>query len=122
MFSIVSQAQRVQERLKSLVELNVELAKIEGKRKATAVAIAAGLVGLALVLVAYAIGFLFAAAAVGLHSEFALWLSLLIVAGAILLAAAIAVLVARSFAKKLQSPSVAADEAERTIDTVKTHA
>jgi ABC-type multidrug transport system fused ATPase/permease subunit len=122
MFSIVSQAQRVQARLKALAQLNLELAKLEGKRKATALAIAAALVALAAVLVMYAIGFLLASAAVALHSDFALWLALLIVAGAVLVVALIAVFLASRFAKKLSAPSDAVDETERTVQTIKSHA
>ena len=122
MFGIVSQAKRVQVRLKALAQLNLELAKIEGKRRGTALGIAVGLAVAAAVLVFYAIGFLFATAAVALNEDLALWLSLLVVAGAILVAAVIAIVVARSFAKKISLPSPAVDEAERTIKTLQTHA
>jgi len=122
MFGIVSQAQRVQARLKALAQLNLELAKIEGKRKTIALGITVGLAFAAAVLVVYAIGFLFAAAAVALNAELALWLSLLVVAGAILVVAVIAVVVAMSFAKQVSSPSQAVDETERTVTTLRTHA
>jgi hypothetical protein len=122
MFGIVSQAQRVQKRLVSLAQLNLELARLEGKRKATALGIAIGLAALAAVCVMYAIGFLLASAAVALHSDFALWLALLIVAGAVLVVALIAVLLASRFAKKLSAPSDAVDETERTVQTIKSHA
>jgi uncharacterized membrane protein YqjE len=122
MFGIVSQAKRVQARLVSLAQLNLELAKLEGKRKATALGIAIGLCALAAVLVMYAIGFLLATAAVALHADFALWLSLLIVAVAVLVVAAIAVLVARHFVNQLSAPSDAIDETERTVETIKSHA
>ena len=122
MFGIVSQAKRVQVRLKALAQLNLELAKIEGKRRGTALGIAVGLAVAAAVLVFYAIGFLFATAAVALNENIALWLSLLVVAGAILVAAVIAIVVARSFAKKISLPSPAVDEAERTLETLRTHA
>ena len=122
MIGIVTQAQRVQARLRSLVQLNIELAKIEGKRRATALGIALGLAGLAAVLVLYAVGFLFAAAAVGLNEELALWLSLLVVAIALLVIAAIVVLVASRFAKKVSPPSEAIEETKRTVETVKSHA
>ena len=112
----------MQARLRSLAQLNLELAKIEGKRKATALGVAVGLVVAAAVLVAYAIGFVFAAAAVALNAELALWLSLLVVAGALILAAVIAVLVATRFAKKVSAPSQAVDETERTVETVRSHA
>ena len=122
MFSIVSQAQRVQARLRALARLNLELAKIEGKRRSTALGIAVGLAAAAAVLVVYAVGFLLAAAAVALNAELALWLSLLVVAGALLIGAVIAVLVAKSFVKKISAPSDALDETERTVETLRTHA
>ena len=84
MLGIVTQARRVRARITSLVQLNLELAKVEGKQKAVALGIALGLAGLAAVLLLYAIGFLFATAAVALNEELALWASLLIVAGVIL--------------------------------------
>ena len=122
MLGIVTQARRVQARITSLVQLNLELAKVEGKRKATALGIALGLAGLAAVLVLYAIGFLFATAAVALNGELALWASLLIVAGAILVFAAIAALVAMRYAKKVSPPAEAIDEAKRTVTTLRSHA
>ena len=122
MFGVVGRARRVQVRLKALAQLNLELAKIEGKRRAIALGIAVGLAVAAAVLVFYAIGFLFASAAVALNADLALWLSLLVVAGAILVVAVIAVVVARSFAKKVSSPSPSLDEAERTVETLRTHA
>ena len=73
-------------------------------------------------LVLYAVGFLLAAAAVGLNEELALWLSLLVVAVALLLIAAAAALVAVRFARKVSVPSQAIDETKRTVDTVRTHA
>jgi hypothetical protein len=122
MLGIVTQAKQVQARLKSLVQLNIELAKVEGKRKGIALGIALGLVVLAVVLVLYALGFLFAAAAVGIAEELPLWLSLLIVAVALLLFAVIAGFVASRFAKKISTPSEAVDEAKRTVETVQSHA
>lgn len=122
MLGIVTQAQKVQARLTSLVRLNIELAKVEGKRKAIALGIALGLVVAAAVLVLYAFGFLFAAAAVAINEELPLWLSLLLVAVALILGAVIAVLVASRFAKKVSPPSEAAEEAKRTVETVRSHA
>jgi len=122
MLGIVTQAKQVQARLKSLVRLNIELAKVEGRRKAIALGIALALVGLAAVLALYALGFLFAAAAVGIAEELPLWASLLIVAAALLLFAVIAVLVASRFAKKVSPPSEAVEETKRTVETVRSHA
>ena len=122
MLGIVTQAKQVQARLKSLVRLNIELAKVEGRRKAIALGIALALVGLAAVLALYALGFLFAAAAVGIAEELPLWASLLVVAAALLLFAVIAVLVASRFAKKVSPPSEAVEETKRTVETVRSHA
>ena len=122
MLGIVTQAQRVQARLKSLVQLNIELAKVEGKRKAIALGIALGLAVGAGVLVLYAVGFLFAAAAVGIAEELPLWASLLVVAFVLIVVAVIAGLVAAHFAKKVSPPSEAIDETKRTVETVKSHA
>ena len=122
MLGIVSQAKRVAVRMENLARLNLELAKVEGQEKATALGIALGLAVLAAVFVAYAVGFLFAAAAAGLSEALDLWLSLLLVAVAILALAAVAVLVAVRFARKASVPSEAVDETKRTIETVRTHA
>ena len=122
MLGIVSQAKRVRARMEAVARLNLELAKLEGKKRGTALGIAVGLAVLAAALVIYAIGFLFAAVAAGINEELALWLSLLIVAVLILLLAAAAGFVAVRFAKKVSVPSEAVAEAERTVETVRTHA
>jgi membrane protein implicated in regulation of membrane protease activity len=110
--------------LRSLVELNVELAKLEGKQKATALGLAAGFGAGAAALVFYAIGFGFAAAAAGLNEALPLWLSLLIVMGLLLIAAAVLALLAKRSAGKLSPPlpSAAIEEAERTLKTLEEHA
>ena len=84
MLRIVTRAEKVKARLASIAQLNLELARLELKRKATALGIALGLGVVAGVLLLYAIGFVFAAAAVGLSEVVSLWLALLIVAGVIL--------------------------------------
>ena len=90
MFGFVARTKSVKQRAQSLVRLNLELAKLEAKKKVAALGVAAGLALLAVVLVVYAIGFAFASAAAGISEALPLWLSLLIVAGLILLLAAIA--------------------------------
>ena len=87
MFGIVTRVKAVKTRTQSLVQLNLELAKLEGKQKGTAVGIAGGLAAVAGVLLVYAIGFGFAAIAAGLSEALSLWLSLLIVAGLLVLLA-----------------------------------
>ena len=123
MFGVVARAKAVKNRTRSLVQLNLELAKLEGKQKATAVGIAGGLAAAAAVLLVYAIGFLFAAIAAGLSEALSLWLSLLIVAGMLILFAAIAGLLAKRFARKATppQPEQALEEAARTVETMQSH-
>jgi hypothetical protein len=122
MLAIIGQARRVQARLKSLAHLNLELAKVEGRRKAIALGIALGLAVAAAVLVFYAVGFIFAAAAVALNADLPLWLSLLVVAVVLLAVAAVAALVASRFAKQVSGPAQALDETKQTVETVRSHA
>ena len=107
--------------LETLATLNLELAKLEGKQKATALGIGVGLAAGAAVLLVYGIGFLLAAAAAGLAEALPLWLSLLIVAGVILLVAGILGFLAMRFARKASppQPSQAMQEAEWTLKTLR---
>jgi Putative Actinobacterial Holin-X, holin superfamily III len=118
---VFSQVKAVGRQLRVLTALNLELAKLEGKKKATALGLAGGLALVAAALVLYAIGFAFAAAAAGLAEALPLWLSLLIVAGAIFLVAAILGLLATRFARKASppQPSQALKEAEWTLRTLR---
>lgn len=120
MFGVVARAKAVKNRSRSLVQLNLELAKLEGKQKVTAVGIAGGLGAAAVVLLAYAIGFVFAAIAAALSETLSLWLSLLIVAGFLVLVAAIAGFLAMRFARKASppKPTQALEEAARTVETL----
>jgi hypothetical protein len=88
-----------------------------------ALGVAGGLAVLAGVLVVYAIGFAFASAAAWISEALPLWLSLLIVAGLILLLAAIAGLLAVRSARKASppKPGQAIEEAERTVETLRSH-
>ena len=123
MFGVVARVNAVKKRTQSLVQLNLELAKLEGKQKATAVGIAGGLGAAAAVLLVYAIGFIFAAIAAGLSETLSLWLSLLIVAIILVLVAAIVGYLAMRFARKASppTPSQALEEAGRTIGTLQSH-
>jgi Putative Actinobacterial Holin-X, holin superfamily III len=123
MFGFVARTKSVKQRAQSLVRLNLELAQLEAKKKAAALGVAAGLALLAVVLVVYAIGFAFASAAAGISEALPLWLSLLIVAGLILLLAGIAGFLAVRFAKKASppKPEQAIEEAERTVEALRTH-
>ena len=123
MFGVVARTKSVKQRAQSLVRLNLELAQLEAKKKAMALGVAAGLALLAVVLVVYAIGFAFASAAAGISEALPLWLSLLIVAGLILLLAAIAGFLAVRFARKASppKPEQAIQEADRTVEALRSH-
>jgi Putative Actinobacterial Holin-X, holin superfamily III len=85
----------VSDRAKALVDLEVELASLELKRKVGALGLGVGLfVGAALFAV-YALGFAFATIAAGLATFLATWLALLIVTAFLLVVAGILVLVGR---------------------------
>ena len=121
MLGVFSQVKALTRQLRLLTALNLELARLEGKQKATAVGLAGGLAAGALALVVYAIGFAFAAAAAGLAEALPLWLSLLIVAGAILLIAGLLGFLAMRFARKASppQPSQAIQEADLTLKTLR---
>jgi protein-S-isoprenylcysteine O-methyltransferase Ste14 len=121
MLGVAARMKEVRKRTQSLVQLNLELAKLEGKQKAAAAGIAGGLAAVAAVLVVYAIGFAFAAIAAGLSEALSLWLSLLIVAGMLLLVAAIAGSLAVRSVRKASQPSQALEEAGRTIERLESH-
>jgi membrane protein implicated in regulation of membrane protease activity len=121
MLGVFTQINAVRRRTQSLAKLNLELAQVELKEKATALGIAGGLAAGAAALVFYAIGFGFAAAAAGLAEALPLWLSLLIVTGALLLAAAILGLLAKRSARRASppQPSQAIDEMRQTLNGVR---
>ncbi len=123
MFGVLSRVKAIKSRTQSLVQLNLELAKLEGKEKVTAVGVAGGLGAVAAVLVVYALGFVFAAVAAGLNEALPLWLSLLIVAGILLLGAGIAGFVAMRLVRKASppKPTQALEEAARTVETLQSH-
>ena len=123
MFGFLSEAKGITGRVQTLVQLNLELAKVEARQKATSLGVAGGLGLAAAVLVIYGIGFAFATAAAGLSEAFPVWLSLLIVTAIILLVAAILGFLAKRFAGKAvpPKPKAAIEEAERTIGTLQSH-
>jgi hypothetical protein len=123
MLGLAARTRAVNRRLKALVELNVELAKLEGKQKATALGMAAGFGVGAAALVFYAIGFGFAAAAAGLTEAVPLWASLLIVMGVLLIIAVVLALLGKWAAGKASPPlpSAAIVEAQRTLKTLEDH-
>jgi H+/Cl- antiporter ClcA len=123
MLGVKAKARAVNRRTKSIAQLNLELAKLEAKQKATALGIAGGLALGAVALVLYAIGFSFAALAAGLSESLPVWASLLIVVGIMVLIAAILALLARRFARKASppKPEQAIEEAQRTVEMLDSH-
>ena len=121
MLGVFAQMNAMKRQLASLAALNLELAKLEGKQKATSLGVAGGLGAGAAALVFYGIGFALAAAAAGLAEAVPLWLSLLIVAAVILLVAGILAFLAKRSAAKATppQPAQAMQEAEWTIRTLR---
>jgi len=117
MLGIVERAQQVRDRIRTVVKLNIELAQLELKRKARLYGIAAALGVIALMLVLYAIGFLFASIATGIAESLPLWAALLIVAALLALTAAVLGFVASRLIKKAGPPKPAATiaEAQKTV-------
>ena len=114
-------AQQVAEHARTLVQLEKELAQLELKRKAGELGAGAALGVAAAVTALFAVGFLLATAAVALNSFLPLWLSLLIVAAALLLAVVFLGAAARD---KLRSgsppvPELAVAEAKLTAEMLR---
>ena len=123
MLRAVAEARAVNRRTRALVKLNLELAQLEGKDKATSMGIAGVFAAVGVALIVYAIGFVFAGIAVALGLRVPLWASLLLVAAAIVVFAAICGLLAWHFVRDAwpPKPSLAIEEGERTVATVKSH-
>ena len=121
MLGVFAQMNAVRRQLGTLATLNIELAKLEGKQKATALGIAAGLAAGAAALIFYGIGFALAAAAAGLAEALPVWLSLLIVAVVTFLIAGILGFLAMRSAQKASppQPDQAMQEAELTLKTLR---
>jgi membrane protein implicated in regulation of membrane protease activity len=111
---------RVADHARSFVQLEVQLAIAELKKKAAALGVGIGLAGGAAVLAFLALWFGLAAAAAGLATTLPVWASLLIVAGALVLIAAILGLVGYTMLQKgaKMVPEQAVEEAQITADTL----
>jgi membrane protein implicated in regulation of membrane protease activity len=115
MLGLAARVQAIKARALRLVRLQIELATIELKRKAKWIAIAAALAVTALVAVFYAMGFVFAAIAVGIAEALPLWASLLIVAFLLLLTAAVLLLAAARMARRAGARPETVEEAQETV-------
>lgn len=114
-------AKDVAEHASSLVRLELELAQLELKRKATTLGIGIGLTVGAAVFGLYAVGFLFATIAAGLATAMSTWLALLIVTLGLVVLAAILGLIGVSRIQKGTPPvpEQAIREAKLTTDALK---
>ena len=121
MLGIAARVQEIRTRATTLARLQLELVTLELKRKGKALAIAAVLAIIALVVVLYAIGFIFAAIAAGIAETLPLWASLLIVSGLLLLTAAVLLYLAMRSARKAAPtrPVEAVEEAQKTVQEIR---
>jgi Putative Actinobacterial Holin-X, holin superfamily III len=112
---------RVAEHARSFVQLEVELAVAELKKKAAALGTGIGLMVGAAVLAFLALTFGLAAAAAGLSTTLSVWLSLLIVCGALIVLTAILVFVGRIYLQKGAAPvpEQAVEEARLTSEALR---
>jgi hypothetical protein len=98
---------------RTLVREHVDLAKLEVSEAASVRAQGVGVIGAAVVMAMYALGFVAAAGAAALALVLPVWAAILIVAAVLLLVAAVLVLVARRALRTAPTP------AERTRETLK---
>jgi hypothetical protein len=112
---------RVADSARSFVQLEVQLAIAELKKKAAALGVGIGLTGGAAILAFLALCFALAAAAAGIATTLPVWASLLIVGGGLLLIAgilgAIGVTMLQQGAKVM--PEQAVEEAELTAEALR---
>lgn len=116
-------AKSVAEHASTLVRLEMELAALELKRKATKLGVGIGLFAAAGLLLVYALGFGLAAAAAGIATALPVWAALLIVtAGIVVLAAILGVIGANSVQKGTPPvPEEAIAEAKLTTEALKSN-
>jgi Putative Actinobacterial Holin-X, holin superfamily III len=112
---------RVADHARSIVQLEVQLATAELKRKAAALGTGAGLVAGAAVFAFLALAFAAAAAAAGLATTLPVWLSILIVFGILVLIAAILGLVGYKMLRDNANPvpEQAVEEAQATTEALR---
>ncbi len=116
-------AKQVADHAKTLVKLEIELAKLELAAKIGSLAMGIGLGLGAAIFALFALGFGLAAAAAGLATALSTWLALLIVMGALFaLAGLLGVLALRAIRKATPPlPEQAIDEAKRTTEALKSN-
>jgi threonine/homoserine/homoserine lactone efflux protein len=114
-------AQRVADHARAFVQLEIQLATAELKRKAQALGTGIGLMAAAAVLAFLALTFALLAAAAGLATTLPLWASLLIVCGALILITAILVWIGYRLLQKgtQPMPEQAVEEAQLTAEALR---
>jgi len=121
MNGLADATRRVAEHARSLVQLEVQLAMTEMKRKIAALGIGIALAVLALVLMGLAVIFGLAAATAGLTDVLSVWASLLVMCGALFLlaivVAGVGVALLRRGSKPL--PEQAIEEARLTREELR---
>jgi uncharacterized membrane protein YqjE len=111
----------VAEHASALVRLELELATLELKRKASKLAMGIAFGAVAALLLLYAVGFGLSAAAAGIATAIPWWAALLIVTGVLVLIALVLALLARSSIMKATPPlpEQALREAKLTSEALK---
>jgi membrane protein len=97
-------ARQVADHATAIARLEVELARLELKRKAADLGAGIGLGAGAALLVFFGLGFLFAAVAAGLATVMPVWAALLVTAALLVLVAAVLGLLARSSIRRATPP------------------
>ena len=112
---------RVADSARSFVQLEVQLAIAELKKKAAALGVGIGLTGGAAILAFLALCFALAAAAAGIATTLPVWASLLIVGGGLLLIAGILGAIGVTMLQKGAQvmPEQAVEEAELTAEALR---
>jgi putative superfamily III holin-X len=112
---------RVAEHARAFVRLELQLAEAEVKEKLSALGAGIGVSAGAVLFALYALGFGLAAAAAGLATTLSVWLSLLIVCGALVLLGAILGLVGYKLIQKGSKPvpEQAIEEAQLTTEALR---
>jgi len=97
-------AKRIADRARTIVRLEIELARLELQRKVAAIAVGAGLAIGALVLLLFGLAFALAGAPAGLATAIPVWAALLVVAGGLVLVAGVLGGIAAAALKKGTPP------------------
>ena len=120
-FGLSDATKRVADHARSFVELEVQLATAELKKKAQALGVGAGLTVGAAIFAFLALVFGLLAAAAGLATTLPVWASLLIVFGALVLIAAILGLIGVKLLQKGTQPipEQAIEEAQLTAEALR---